>query len=240
MAKLLMTASAIAALATVSSALAADLPVKAPPMIAAPVFNWTGCYIGAEGGGNWGSSHLYDLTLNEPLTNRFNLSGELLGVTGGCNWQVAPHWFAGFEGDFSWTNKSGIGKNLDNSTTNALSERWFDTARVRLGYGWDRWLIYATAGPAFTDTHLQVCGVVGCFAQSLSRIGWAIGGGVEARIAGNWSAKLEYLHADFGSADYVEMPAPPISHRRVWLTDDIVRAGVNYRFDWGGPVVARY
>ena len=72
--------------------------------------------------------------------------------------------------------------------------------------------------------------------------GWTAGGGVEYAFAGNWSAKLEYLHVDFGSQHFSRIPvgAGSFDARDVTLTNDIVRAGVNYKFGWDGPVVARY
>ncbi len=194
-----------------------------------PVWSWTGFYAGVEGGGNWGGSSIYDLQLHRPETNSFDLSGGLFGGTVGYNYQVAPHWVIGIEDDISWTDKSGSGLDIHVATTNnTVTERWLDTLRGRVGYAWDRVLIYGTAGGAFGSTDLKVCGAAGCFTQSgVSRTGWAAGGGVEWAFAHSWSAKAEYLHVDFGSADYSSSPAP-FDHRSVTLTDDIARVGLNY------------
>src|SRR5450432_2415608 len=132
---------------------AADLrmPVKAP-LAAVPVFSWTGCYVGVEGGGNWGrSQHTQDdpfvaaaatvFGLNQ--TNGINLSGGIAGGTIGCNYQAGNFVF-GLEDDFSWTNKRGTANLIppfviaDTATT---SESWLGTFRGRAGYAWDRWFI---------------------------------------------------------------------------------------------------
>jgi len=83
-----------------------------------------------------------------------------------------------------------------------------------------------------------------CVGDSKSRAGWAAGAGIEYAVWENLSLKLEYLHADFGTTEYIN-PAVRIGNsnfttRDVRLTDDIVRAGLNWRFNWAGPVVARY
>jgi outer membrane immunogenic protein len=237
-----------------SVALAADLPArtytKAPVVVAAPVYNWTGCYIGAEGGGNWGRANTTNLTgaaTGLPLTAGYNLSGGLAGGTIGCNYQTG-HLVIGIEGDASWTNKSGSANDIapfNLTTVNTLKERWFDTVRGRIGYAWDRVLVYATAGGAFAGTNLRVTDILGNSAfDSQTRSGWTAGVGIEYAFLDNWSVKLEYLHADFGSKTYIN-PAQVINGatfntRSISLTDDLVRVGINYRFGWGGPVVAKY
>ena len=195
-----------------------------------PVWSWTGFYAGIEGGGNWGSSSFFDLKSNGPLTNSFGLSGGLFGGTVGYNYQVAPHWVIGIEDDLSWTDKSGSAHDFSPGTaTNTITERWLDTLRGRIGYAWDRALIYGTGGAAFASTDEHLCSPsAGCFTQSgVSRTGWVAGGGVEWAFAHSWSAKAEYLHVDFGSADYSSSPVP-FDHRSVSLTDDIARVGLNY------------
>jgi outer membrane immunogenic protein len=234
-----------------SSANAADLrtPVyKAPPAVAPAAYNWSGCYIGIEGGGNWGrsSSTAASGTLSGLRLTSSDLSGGLLGGTVGCNYQVST-WVFGIEDDLSWTNKRGSANDLppfNVTATNEFKEKWIDTLRGRFGFAWDRALFYATGGVAFADTSLTVCGVV-CASDSRTRTGWTVGGGIEYAVWENVSLKLEYLHVDFGTARYIDPPVTVpgvlnIVTRDVRLTDDIVRAGLNWRFNWGGPVVARY
>src|SRR5438105_522634 len=99
--------TSIAALLAGGIAQAADLPVKARPMapVVAPIFNWTGCYIGIEGGGAWGRSKHTNSAGD--ITPEFDLSGGLVGGTLGCNYQFAPTWVIGVEGDLSWSGKRG-------------------------------------------------------------------------------------------------------------------------------------
>jgi outer membrane immunogenic protein len=255
--KKLALAVSILAISAVSAS-AADLAArpysKAPAMVAAPIFSWTGCYIGIEGGGNWGRAGTTAVTsptpafVGLPLTNNYDLSGGLVGGTVGCNYQ-ASNWVFGIEGDVSWTNKSGSANDIapfTTTSTNQLREKWFDTVRGRVGYAWDRVLFYGTAGGAFAGTTTDVCAIQGiCVSSSRTRSGWVAGAGLEYAFWDNLSVKLEYLHADFGSANYIDPPvvvagAGTFNARSIRLTDDIVRVGLNYRFGWGGPVVAKY
>jgi outer membrane immunogenic protein len=122
---------------------------------------------------------------------------------------------------------------------------WFGTFRGRLGFTpADRWLVYVTGGLAYgevtTSETLNVNGAVVAFSTDRTKLGWTVGGGVEAALWSNWTAKLEYLYIDFGTVNDALIGIAPVtpvvtsSH----VTDQIVRVGLNYRF--GGPVVARY
>jgi outer membrane immunogenic protein len=251
MKKLALAISVLAVSAV--SASAADMapaPVYSKaPVVVAPVYSWTGCYLGVEGGGNWGRTSSTAVTSPNPadvgllITNKYDLSGGLAGGTVGCNYQVSSVVF-GVEGDISWTNKSGSAGEIPPftpTTANYVKENWFDTARGRIGYAWNTLLLYGTAGGAFAGTNLNVCNVAGvCASDSQNRTGWVAGAGIEFGFLENWSVKLEYLHADFGTKNYLSPPVGTFNTRGVSLTDDVVRVGVNYRFNWGSPVVARY
>jgi len=224
------------------TAMAADLaPVyKAPP---APIaYSWTGCYLGIEGGGNWGQSRHTSAGLPNPanaglpIDNTFDLSGALVGGTVGCNYQINS-WVMGIENDASWANKSGSANDIPPFNVAAVSqtsEKWIDTLRGRLGFTWNRALLYGTGGAAFAGTSVTVCGPFVCASDSRSRVGWVAGVGLEYAAWENVSLKIEYLHADFGTERYIDPPvigpATTIVTRDVSLTDDIVRAGVNWRF----------
>src|SRR5205823_2020368 len=164
-------------------------PVRAPA--AAPVWLWTGCYIGIEGGGSWGRTHNVDTTspfVGLPVTNPFDLSGALAGVTTGCNYQLAQ-WIVGVENDISWTNKKGIANEIapfNTTATIAVRERWIDTLRGRIGFKFgpqDQILLYVTGGGAFAGTTATTClpGVF-CNSASLTRTGWTVGAGGEWAI----------------------------------------------------------
>jgi outer membrane immunogenic protein len=246
MKKLLVAGISAAALCG-APALAADIPTKAPAPayvgkgpVAAPIFNWTGFYVGIEGGGGWGSTKHTNAN-NGISSSRDNISGGLFGATYGYNWQSGP-WVLGLEGDISW---SGI-KDTFNSNNGAFCTapivcvtnlRWLGTDRARFGYAWDRLLVYGTVGVAYGDVKGNIVGAPGFPVGHSTRSGLIFGGGVEWAFAPNWSAKAEYLRTDLG--DKITY----IGIEKISLKDvDIVRVGINYKFgDVGkGPVYAKY
>jgi outer membrane immunogenic protein len=227
-----------------TAATAADLAVRAPAYKApvVPMFSWTGCYVGVEGGGIWGRSKDTDAApanknFGLPINNGFDLSGGLVGGTAGCNYQIS-NWVFGVENDISWTNASGSTVDIapfNTASTSKTSEKWLDTLRGRVGFAWDRALFYGTGGAAFAGTTVQVCGTIACVSDSQTRTGWVAGGGIEYAAWDHVTLKLEYLHADFGTSSYINpsvqvAPGHTIVTRDVPLTNDIVRAGVNYKF----------
>jgi outer membrane immunogenic protein len=254
MKKLLSLAAIFAGVATVASA--ADFPVV-PAKVALPVpviFSWTGCYVGIEGGGNWGKSEQVSKTLpnyGSTITGNFSLKGGMAGGTVGCNIQLS-NFVLGAENDFSWTNKSGTVNELPPflpTSTSTTRENWIDTFRGRFGYAIDRVMVYGTAGVAFAGTQVVAFNpALGSFTDSKDRTGWVVGVGGEWAF---WSTpladltfKVEYLHAGFESKQYFSPPlvvtGGTVITRDTKLSDDMLRAGINVKFNWGGPVVARY
>ena len=142
MRKLVLT-SVLATIVGVVSASAADIsqrrqmPTKAPNY--APIYNWTGPYIGINAGGGWGSSGV-----DAPFSGSFKNSGGLIGLTMGYNWQTGPTVF-GLEGDIDWTNLKGSGT-CAGVLGCEVRNRWLGTARGRLGYAMDRFMPYVTGG----------------------------------------------------------------------------------------------
>jgi outer membrane immunogenic protein len=220
------------------------MPLKAPPL-AMPVFSWTGCYVGVEGGGNWGrSQHYHDdpfaagaaVLVGLPQTGGINLSGGMAGGTLGCNYQTGNFVF-GVEDDFSWTNKRGSANLIPPflpTVTATTSESWIGTFRARVGYAWDRWLVYGTGGAAIAREAYQLCSAAaGCGGGAANVAGWTAGVGVEYAFLGAWSVKAEYLHADFGRQNFAAAPAALgglFAARDVTLRDDMARVGINYAF----------
>jgi outer membrane immunogenic protein len=221
-----------------ATASAADLPVVYK---AAPVFSWTGCYVGVEGGGVWGHSQeiAADPTrpsFGLPINNGFDMSGGLVGGTAGCNYQVS-NWVFGAENDISWTNASGSAHDIppfSTPATNQTSEKWLDTLRGRAGFAWNSVLFYGTGGAAFAGTTVRVSGPINTVSDSQTRTGWTAGAGIEWAAFEHLTAKLEYLHADFGNANYINptvvIGGATFVTRNAPLRNDIVRAGVNYKF----------
>jgi outer membrane immunogenic protein len=256
---LIPTAVVVAVIFGVSAAQAADMAVKAPPVAPValpPIFSWTGCYVGVEGGGNWGRSEQVARSgtfVGSTITGGFDLSGGIAGGTVGCNYQFSS-FVIGIEDDYSWTDKRGSATDRLPFSTAAVSsthEKWIDTLRGRAGFAWDRFFFYGTGGAAWAGTDVNVVSRAPAFnvTNSQTRTGWVAGvGGEWAAWTGPWGAltfKLEYLHADFGTKQYfnpqVTTPVGVIvATRDAKLTDDMVRAGMNFKFNWGGPVVAKY
>jgi outer membrane immunogenic protein len=248
----------VLALTTLSGAqaIAADMPVKAIPM-APSYYTWKGCYIGAQGGLNWGRSR-HDGSPPGPteLTPYFRLSGGEAGVEYGCNYQLSPNWVFGTESDFSWTSKRGssfdTGPGGNPTFQSTTREHWFSTTRVRLGYSWDRTLLYVTGGlaTARVEADLSVPGL-GLFGESKTLWGGVVGAGIEQAIGGGWSLKAEYLFMAFQNKAYTfgDNPVLGPAGLNAWrtglnLSDHVIRVGVNYKFIdcllFCGPVVAKY
>jgi outer membrane immunogenic protein len=257
MKKLALAAAAVFALFT-GTASAADMAVKARPVVApVPVFSWTGFYIGLHGGGAW-----FDNDWFAPLTP-LNIAGGcagcpvgvgshtgsswLAGAQAGVNYQTGI-WVLGVEVDGSWTDLKGSNVNgavailRDNSRTDALA-----TFAGRVGIASGPTLFYAKGGAALADdrffTSLAATGQALQSTDS-TRWGWMVGVGIEYAFANNWSVKAEYNHLDFGRETETLQPLPGCGcvafQYDVKQTVDLVKVGLNYRFGWGGPVVARY
>ncbi len=249
MKKILLASAAAFALAP-TAVLAADLPMKAAP-IPVEIYNWTGFYIGAAGGGSFGFSDHIDRATGLSDAGGYNVKGGLVGGTLGYNWQVS-NFVVGFEGDASWVSEHGstadvgpIGlNNLDGNGRPIFSsftrETWLATARGRVGYAVNNLLFYATGGFAAAGVQAEVKDNASVLLASMSstRTGWTAGGGLEWGFAPNWSAKFEWLYMKFDSVAFNTLQAE--GPRNVPFDDNVVRFGVNYRFGGPGAVVAKY
>src|SRR5262249_17725052 len=188
--------SSVAAVAmTAASAQGADLarkmPVKAPPAtVAPPPFSWTSCYVGGHGGGGWGNTNWSDRSPGLPDFPNFffvgadspgsldtNKSGWLAGGQIGCDLQVNS-WVFGLEASASATGIKGDETNpfFVNKTLHTETD-WLASVTPRIGYSWDRWLIYARGGVAWSHNkfHAFDADDVAAFDQSDTRTGWVVG-----------------------------------------------------------------
>lgn len=196
-------AAAAALLAGTVSASAADLPArtftKAP--IAAPVYNWTGLYIGANAGIG-GDKVDYPFAVG-PIGGNLGLTsfGGFGGGQIGYNWQFGGNWLVGVEADIQGGSiKSELTAAAGPLALSAGSDvKYFGTVRGRVGYTFDRLLVYGTGGYAYgsEDTTLVVNPAIVNFKKSNDLSGWTAGGGVEYALANNFSLKTEYLYFDF-------------------------------------------
>jgi outer membrane immunogenic protein len=216
--------SSAAVLSLVASASAADLPRRYNPMVTkaepmySPVYNWTGFYLGIQGGGAWGDSEWSS-------SDSFNVSGGLIGGTIGYNWQ-AGSMVLGLEGDAAWTNISGD-TNSCIATNCETSVNWLGTVRGRLGFAFDRIMPFIAGGLAFGNVEANPAGGAG---RTETQFGWTIGAGLEVALAGNWTAKAEYLYVDLGDFNCGLACNGNLGNDNVSFTTHIVRGGLNYRF----------
>ncbi len=239
-------AAAGLALGAVQSASAADIarPVyKAAPVIMA--YNWSGFYIGGNVGYGWGSIDTNDIF-------GFSATAKPDGFFGGgqigWNWQApGSQWVWGVEVDSQWSGMKDSALFFGGAGGVASADAkidYFGTARLRVGYAWDRAMFYGTGGIAWANT--EVGGAVNAAglnwagsSASNSHVGWTAGAGIEWALLDNWSAKVEYLYLDLGNQDYFGGPTGGGFDADV--TAHTVKLGLNYRFGYSkAPVVARY
>ena len=190
---------------------AADLSRRPPPPVLVPVSPWTGFYIGAHIGGATSSESVDFLGNTDP-------SGFIGGGQVGYNFQIAPLWIVGFEGDFSGTNANGsIPAGPFTSNHN-----WYSTLSGRLGYTLaPAWLVYGKAGGAWMNADYAIPGLV---SVNETRGGWNVGVGAEYMIAPQWSVKAEYNYLDFGKDNI------PALGTAVDTQVNEFKFGVNYHF----------
>ena len=238
------------------TAVAADLPVKAMPRAIPVSYSWTGCYVGVAGGGAWGRSrHISGdpATLGVNITNDYDISGGIVGVEYGCNWQTGS-WVLGTESDFSWTNLRGSAFDIPPFNTTSIShtkENWLSTSRVRVGFlPTPQLLLYGTGGVAAASVQALVDGTAsgaGIISETATRWGWTGGVGAEYAFGNGWSVKADYLYVRLNNRSYFIPPPLGFAIRNnVPVEEHIVRVGVNYKFTNClflfncGAVVAKY
>ncbi len=228
--------TAIALLATAANA--ADLPVrmttKAPPAPPAPVPTWTACYIGGNVGGGWSHTQVNDEISGVSLAT-LNASAVVGGGQVGCDLQFGGNWVIGVQGmyDASGLKQSTTSAALAPASLNG-SIPWFGTVTGRLGYAVaPGWLVYGKGGGAWThvDANITFAGLnlsSGSFGQS----GWTAGGGVEWKVAPNWSVFAEYDYLGFTNKT-VTLTGVATNIGTVEQNVQALLVGVNLRF--GGP-----
>ena len=228
-------AGAVLSVAVVHAASAADMPLKAAPMIVAST--WTGCYIGINGGYSKARAHVTDLA-GVPITDPYNPDGGLLGGTLGCN-QQRGQFVLGVEGDWDWSGVKGSAPNIGVNAgfTDTTTQNWIATARGRLGYAWDRWMIFGTGGLAMTSLREFTFNgpLTATATQTRTVFGWTAGVGVETMVAAGWSVKVEYLYADFGKTKFFGPGAngtlaAGFLGENVAFSQHMFRGGLNYKF----------
>lgn len=203
---LLLGAASAAALAlAVPAAQAADLPAyePAPAVVAVPSFTWSGAYIGIQTGYGWGRA------------SNTNNDGWMVGGYLGYNVQVdgSPVVF-GVETDLNWSDVDGRRRGRVR-----LDSDWNGATRGRIGYAFDRFLVYGAAGISYADRNVRTPFGRG----DKTAVGWNVGGGVEAAVTDNVVARVEYRYTDYGSDRFGGVKSSATEHR--------LMGGVAFKFD---------
>jgi outer membrane immunogenic protein len=221
--------SGVALLALASVAQAADLGARVynkAPVPVAPIYNWTGFYIGGHIGGAWTSGND-----NFGFATSDN-GGFMGGVQAGLDYQFAPNWVLGIEGQWSWTDVNRSGGLLAPVVSVTDKIDGIGSVTGRIGYTWGPGLLYFKGGWAWADRNftVAVAGVpVLAGNNGNNDSGYTLGGGLEWLFSPNWSGKIEYQYYNFGSNNVLVTPT-------VLLGGDSnvqsIKAGLNYRFNW--------
>jgi outer membrane immunogenic protein len=269
---------AAVAMAVAVPALAADMAPRyskapmAPPVM---VYNWTGCYVGGNVGGKWTNASndvfIPATVITPAVTGSFGRDvsdGSFIGGGQvGCNWQApGSNWVFGLEGDADWQRLrqtrvlgAGVTPPLVPGDTFDIRSDWQASARGRIGYAWDRFMLYATGGAAFTEvkagSNFIPVGIFPAtvFSDKKTLVGATVGAGVEYAFVNNWSLGVEGRYTWYGKQDFnagsvaaanIGLAAPvfvfaPATQRINYDTFEVT-ARLNYKFNWGGPVVAKY
>lgn len=242
--RILLSAAALAVLAV--PAAAADLSIRAPvkAVVPAPVFSWTGFYIGANAGLGTGDIHTDQNEAGFPMSSSLTASGAFVGGQIGYNYQFANNVVLGIETDLQWSNIEGKWNSVSPLMQmgmlfeNKVSIDYFGTIRARLGYAFDRVLPYITGGAAYGRLHADQLSMAETLAvqdgvplsTSTTNWGWTLGAGVEYAMTNNWTLKVEYLYVDLGDLDrsftWYESNFAGSTHFDIHT----LKAGVNYKF----------
>jgi outer membrane immunogenic protein len=223
-------------------AFAADLPAPPPPPqapaayvpVAAPIYNWSGIYVGINGGYGFGQSDWS--TAGGIGTGNFDVNGGLVGGTLGFNFQNGP-WVFGVEGDIDWSDINGSQTNTTIcgiTCTFQTQNDWLGTVRGRVGYAFDRVLVYATGGGAYGDIKATFSAAGLSASTTNTEFGWTAGGGVEVGITQNFTAKIEYLFVDLANGAFTCPIAAACGAASIPVSFDasLVRGGLNYKFNF--------
>jgi outer membrane immunogenic protein len=250
-----------------AGASAADLalPLKSP---AAPAFNWSGFCIGGNAGGVWGNERVSQTfgapppflavdtaAISSSASPSFKSGNATGGVQAGYNYQLG-NWVFGAEVDFEYLGLRGANSSSTAfpstlpggaagpptaffNTATSVTADWLFTARPRVGWAVQDWLLYVTGGLAVgRENFSQSTAILAPFVESTgfatTRAGWTVGAGVEYAIARNWSIRGEYLHVDLGTVNTTGTLTPAFAGitqtGTVRVTTEIARGGLNYHF----------
>jgi outer membrane immunogenic protein len=250
---------ALGAAAIGNQAFAADLPARTytptkAPAIVAPVYDWSGFYVGLDGGGGWNrncwsNTAFFGAPVSPSVGEGCNTSsGGTVGGQVGYRWQMNS-WVFGVEAQGNWADFSG--SNTNNlafpNLTNQMKTDAYGLFTGQIGYAVNNTLFYVKGGAAVTDNQYSTWSQISGNELSTgndTRWGGAVGVGFEYGFAPSWSVGLEYDHLFMGTDNvaFTGITATNLGvntrNEDIGQDIDLVTARINYRF--GGPVTARY
>jgi outer membrane immunogenic protein len=253
MKRILLGAMGLAVVSMSAPASAADLAArpytKAPPPMVAAIYDWTGFYMGLNGGG--GSSHkCWDI--NDSLgfvipafrEGCHDATGGVAGGQLGYRWQAA-NWVFGLEGQGDWANFKGSNVSLFNTAiTNQTKIDAFGLFTGQVGYAWNNVLWYVKGGGAVVNDNYRgfvTATNIGIDTASQTRWGGVVGTGLEFGFAPNWSVAVEYDHIFMGNQNVtLNFVGTGLIDRVDNIKQDVDMAAVRVNWRWGGPVIAKY
>jgi outer membrane immunogenic protein len=253
MKKLLVAGIAVSALLG-GAANAADLarpvpvPVYRPPPVVVTYFTWTGCYVGVNAGGVWANKEWINAVPGFAATSlgTHSANGWLGGAQGGCNYQTG-NWVLGIQGDYDWANATGSNANILFPITNQSSIRSLSSVTGRVGYAWDRFLLYAKGGGAWEhDDYSVLIGGFTLATASETRSGWTVGIGGEYAFLDWITGFVEYDFYDFGTRTNTFNTCTVAACGAVTFpvdvkdTKNVVKVGLNFKFGPTAPLLGRY
>ena len=238
-----------------SAAGAADLPVRVPPP--PPVFNWTGFYVGANVGGAWANNNWTDTLFLTNFNNSNNNGVFIGGGQFGGNYQIGSFVIGGeYDVDWAANNNGGNGVFIPAVGNIVVTNnyRFIQTVAARFGYAVDHWLLYGKVGGGWVGrNNLTVTNVATGVSLTCGNFsncgnndigGWLVGAGAEWAFAPNWSVKFEYDYLGLGNRTFFIPVTAPFLAGDTFTSNDrnvqMVKVGVNYLFNYGAPVSARY
>jgi outer membrane immunogenic protein len=257
MKKFLLGTVGLLALGIGAPASAADMAVKArpPAPVIAPIYDWTGFYIGANGG--WGQSNsclnFVDAVGFDFRDGCASRSGGLIGGQIGYRWQ-ASQWVFGVEAQGDWADLSNtrFSPFFDQFFPGVISTRTktdgIGLFTGQIGYAWNQALFYVKGGAAVTSNRFSILETITGIelaSASATRWGGTVGVGFEYGFAPNWSFGVEYDHLFMGDANNSFTGVDPrlalFVNNRITQDVDMVTLRINYRFGgYGAPIAARY
>jgi outer membrane immunogenic protein len=197
-----------------------------------------------------------------PSNFNYTNSGGVAGGQVGCNWQTGQFVIGG-EADIDWANLKGsqtintvnVPGFVPGFFSSSSNLQWLGTVRGRIGWSpatADHVLFYGTGGLAYGSVNYNTSFAFPTtldfqtLTSTNTQTGWTAGAGVEWAFTNNWTFKAEYLYVDLGNRTFTTVGTGRAANVVTTLTDsfsnryNIVRVGLNYKFGWGGPVVAKY